>query len=1774
MKEHSEEFKNQIKELGRQFRSQVIYGVNTLEEELYAVTPHYEGNILKSTMKQLDIETTENIPIMTQVNYKLGMLVDGNYEWLDFGNYIVYSSEKQEDKDTYKLVCYDKLLYSMIPYLGVDGAFPMTLRQYLNAICTKLGLTFGSNTETFANYDREIPSDRYLGLEEYTYRDVLDEIAQATGSMICLNSDDELVVRYINEGEENYNTIEGTNLVITDADTTQNAQINEIQGTTQRPILPEEYQEVEYIESTGTQHFNLNYLANNKTTYELVAQLKGDVKKDGCVFGSRTSAGSSNEFILWHNNNSNISREDVAPRYGGAARTIKQYTGEDAFQWHKIELRTGKEFYVDNVYTWTATKDQADDNAINLEMFALRTGATSVDSRGYNGRVKYFKIWDNGTLVRYLVACYRKSDNVIGMYDTVTNTFYTNAGTGTFTKGNNVTIPTPDVPVEIFNVTGDNNVVVNNKNWCYTNATDWEVGQYSDSTGNKVVHNARARLKDLLYVKPNSTYYLTTNNSNYQFVLRVYDKDKKYLGSLGAKANESTILTRTFGNIDEYYLGVIIYNPSVGTSGEGQNIIDKIGTEDIKPFICLNNVEDKTYIENNTKKYKVSLTDSASILPKEYQQVEYIYSNGNQYINLMTNVTTDTRIVMDFDCDSGKNGKWLCGARSGAGATNSLALFLNSATQYWLQAGGNSATTGGYANVTSVFGRHLLDMSGTSFKVDNTELLSFTNYITNGTLNLYLLALNDNNAADNRKAMGKLYSFKLYRGNTLLLDLIPCYRKYDNTIGLYDIINNTFYVNAGTGNFTKGNDVYNSYLGIELNKIGTYVDTIKLSTGKNLLNSEWEQGTLNGNDGQPSSASNRVRTGYIDIEANTNYTFSIANTDLTAYIYQYDSEENYLSRLPSNWATTPITFTTSEGVSKIRILLGKNANFTPSFVESPQLELGTNATTPEPYGVGKWYVSKYIGKVILDGTEDWKASSTTGVFLTNTAFPSNVALRTQPPFAYSSHFNYHYYSSSIQSSIKQGEFSWSGAKLLVLRDTSLTSLTDLTTWLGNNNVTLYYVLANPTYTEITDTYLLNQLNNIQDIELYDNLCYVDWVGNVQAPMKLTYYQGMTLQEFNEEYLKDVNVDFGEKYGPINSIVLSRSGESDNVYIQDEDSIEENGLHELKIIDNQLMNFNDRSDYLEDLLEKLDGLEYYINDYVSTGIGFLELGDRYYIHIRDNTYSCIMFNDEIEVTTGLKEMIYTEMPEQTETDYTKADKTDRRINQTYLIVDKQNQKIESVVSEIGDRTGKTTSITQDIDGIEERLESMADVTEEAESNIATVSIEKVNTSEPVKIKVHPVSSPGISYLYPRSNLYPSDTMYPNERKIRFIRTYEEDGVEKTQNIDYEIPDDLLYYNESNYDEFILDYLEGTCQIIKKCTYNANGEVVLTGSVQTIDYDYPKIELWDGDYEVQLLGYNVGYIYAKLMIQNEYTTQFTTQVQTETSIAIKEREIMANVSQEYETKGDAATQYAQIRITTDEISSEVANKVGDDEVISKINQSAEAVSIQANKININGVISANGNFKVDTYGNLTAKNGTFTGGTVHLGKGSKEDPTLWLGNSYSSGAMLCADLLNVSPNWSENDRRKFEVDLRQNSESFIYTENHFHGSTPDGFQFKSGDFTVTGDDVYFLTNNVYGPTYTTISREEVKKAIKKYNENATTIVKNNDIYWFKYKTQKDNEKDHIGFIIGDNYKTPNEVISNNGQGIDTYNMCSILWKAVQEQQEKIEELENKLKDKEEE
>ena len=154
-----------------------------------------------------------------------------------------------------------------------------------------------------------------------------------------------------------------------------------------------------------------------------------------------------------------------------------------------------------------------------------------------------------------------------------------------------------------------------------------------------------------------------------------------------------------------------------------------------------------------------------------------------------------------------------------------------------------------------------------------------------------------------------------------------------------------------------------------------------------------------------------------------------------------------------------------------------------------------------------------------------------------------------------------------------------------------------------------------------------------------------------------------------------------------------------LYLRNEESIEQNGLCEIKISDNQIMNFNDRDEYIQGLFDELSGLEYYLNDFASTGITYYDMCDKYNVSIDGNTYSCIMFNDEILVTQGLQENIHTDLAEISETPYDYADKTDRRINQTYIIVNKQQGQIESLVSQQNETSTLLSQTIQDVHSIQ-------------------------------------------------------------------------------------------------------------------------------------------------------------------------------------------------------------------------------------------------------------------------------------------------------------------------------------------------------------------------------------------------------------------------------------------------------------------------------------------
>lgn len=407
-------------------------------------------------------------------------------------------------------------------------------------------------------------------------------------------------------------------------------------------------------------------------------------------------------------------------------------------------------------------------------------------------------------------------------------------------------------------------------------------------------------------------------------------------------------------------------------------------------------------------------------------------------------------------------------------------------------------------------------------------------------------------------------------------------------------------------------------------------------------------------------------------------------------------------------------------------------------------------------------------------------------------------------------------------------------------------------------------------------------------------------------------------------------------GPINSIVLARAGESDKIYKKDQNSIELNGLCELMIKENQFMNFNDRVDYLQELSDKLFGVEYYLNDFVSTGIMYYDLLDMYNIEIFGKTYNCLMLNDEQDITQGLEENIHTDRPEKSETDYKKADTTDRKINQTYLIVDKQNQKIKGVISQIGDRSNKTTTITADIDGINSKVSDIEDLTN-TESGTKIITLKNCIAGNLLKLNIKG-NNTVFDYLALSDDLILSDDLYLKGDSLIVVTD------SKGNSKEYELGiEDVLRQNGTVYDEYILK--DGKAQIIRRI--NSDGSIKDNEEIEELG-DF-SIELFNGTNTISIKNYTA-ILSAKFAIQNDITNIYATKVEMSSEIKQTKESINLSVNKKLEGYSTTTEMNSAIKVSAENINSEVRKKVGNDEIISKINQSAEQIQIDANKISL--------------------------------------------------------------------------------------------------------------------------------------------------------------------------------------------------------------------------------
>lgn len=192
---------------------------------------------------------------------------------------------------------------------------------------------------------------------------------------------------------------------------------------------------------------------------------------------------------------------------------------------------------------------------------------------------------------------------------------------------------------------------------------------------------------------------------------------------------------------------------------------------------------------------------------------------------------------------------------------------------------------------------------------------------------------------------------------------------------------------------------------------------------------------------------------------------------------------------------------------------------------------------------------------------------------------------------------------------------------------------------------------------------------------------------------------------DESNLRSVTI--GAKYGPVKGVVLSREPQEDNVFYPSNLTDSQTAV---KISNVEIMEDAKDNDYRENFIEgiynSVKNTEYYLYELDSFGMAFLNFGDIFTIKTADREngiigeekeYKTIFMRTDMTICNGIKEKSKLEAPQATSTDYSAAkSSTEKMLKWTMLRVDKQNQRIESYIT---DNDSRYTKITQTLEGLD-------------------------------------------------------------------------------------------------------------------------------------------------------------------------------------------------------------------------------------------------------------------------------------------------------------------------------------------------------------------------------------------------------------------------------------------------------------------------------------------
>lgn len=274
----------------------------------------------------------------------------------------------------------------------------------------------------------------------------------------------------------------------------------------------------------------------------------------------------------------------------------------------------------------------------------------------------------------------------------------------------------------------------------------------------------------------------------------------------------------------------------------------------------------------------------------------------------------------------------------------------------------------------------------------------------------------------------------------------------------------------------------------------------EINLGKNLFDkSTATQNYRLGSTGDPFADSKYYLSDYISVAQNTAYYISgVSGGVETSAVCFYASDKSFIFRRASvsDW----YTFTTPANTAFLRFTTLKTNS-----IDQVQLERGSTATSYAPYftpielaKIGTyqdriyksgddWFVRKEIGKAVIDGSVGEISMPSANRFNIDNAIAdysktSDAVLAISDKYEVLKQTSDNASFNSVASSKNYAMNFGSGtAYNLRFKNTDITTIAGFEAELAGNPTTVYYALATPTTTEITDSTLLSQLNFIANL---------------------------------------------------------------------------------------------------------------------------------------------------------------------------------------------------------------------------------------------------------------------------------------------------------------------------------------------------------------------------------------------------------------------------------------------------------------------------------------------------------------------------------------------------------------------------------------------------------------------------------------------------------------------------------------------------------------------